>query len=51
MSALNYRGKPPEQQRGLTRTEFTIVLAGAAVLAAILAGAAYFYFAKLQFPF
>jgi hypothetical protein len=38
MPILNYRRNPPDQTRQgrLTRTEFVIVLAGAAVLVAIL---------------
>ena len=40
---LDYRRKPLEQQRRLTRVEFIVVVSGAAVLAAILSAAAWFY--------
>ena len=41
--AIDYRQKPPDRPRLLTRAEFVIVLSGAAVLTAILMGAVWFY--------
>ena len=51
MRTLDYRrNRPDHRQPRLTRAEFIIILAGAAVLTAILAAAAYFYFHSLNFP-
>jgi hypothetical protein len=47
---LDYRRKPPERQRWLTRTEFIIVLTGAAVLTAILVVFAWYLYDALT-PF
>ena len=50
MASFNYqRRKPPRRHPLLTRAEFAIVLAGAAVLTAILMGAAWFYVTALDF--
>jgi hypothetical protein len=47
---LDYRRKPPQRQRWLTRTEFIIALAGAAVLTATLMGFAWYLYDALT-PF
>ena len=49
MPTLNYRRKPPDRPRLLTRPEFIIVLTGAAVLTAIIIGAVWFFFRQLDF--